>query len=160
MAVVEAALRGATARPGFRVAHFSVQGNHLHLVVEAAGAATLAAGMKALAIRFAKGMNRLMGTQGPVLQDRYHLHVLRTPAEVRRAVAYVTGNAASHARRRGEPVAEGFRDRFASPERPELVAPGRTWLLGRAGPGTMDRDGPRSAAGRCRRPPSRPTLRA
>ena len=132
MAVVEAALRGAAARPGFRVVHFSVQGNHLHLVVEAAGAGPLASGMKALSIRLAKGMNRLMGTRGPVLEDRYHVHVLRTPAEVRQAVAYVTRNFESHARRRGEPVGVGFRDRFGSPERPELVTPGRTWLLGRA----------------------------
>jgi putative transposase len=42
--------------------------------------------MKAFSIRLAKGMNRLMRRRGPVLEDRCHAHVLRTPAEVRRAV--------------------------------------------------------------------------
>lgn len=141
MAVVEAALRGAAERPGFRVTHFSAQGNHVHLIVEASDKAALASGMKALSIRLAKGMNRLMGCRGPVLEDRHHVHVLRTPAEVRRAVEYVTGNFESHARRRGEPVGEGFRDRFGSNARPELVEAAGTWLLrggersGRVGPG-------------------------
>jgi REP element-mobilizing transposase RayT len=132
MAVVAAALSGAALRPGFRVARFSVQGNHLHLVVEAATAAVLTSGMKALAIRLARGMNRLMGSRGPVLEDRYHAHVLRTPAEVRRALAYVAENFANHARRRGEVVPAGFRDRFGSAARPELVEKGETWLLRRA----------------------------
>lgn len=55
-----------------------------------------------------------MGRSGPVFSDRFHAHVLRTPAEVRNAVRYVIGNFASHARRRGERVPEGFRDRFSS----------------------------------------------
>jgi REP element-mobilizing transposase RayT len=131
MAVVASALRGAALRPGFRLARFSVQGNHVHLVVEAATAAALTSGMKALAIRLARGMNRLMGSRGPVLEDRYHAHVLRTPAEVRRALAYVADNFASHARRRGEPVGEGFRDPFNSDARPDLVARPATWLLRR-----------------------------
>lgn len=141
MAVVEAALLGARDRPGFRVTHFSAQGNHVHLIAEASDKAALASGMKALSIRLAKGMNRLMGRHGPVLEGRHHVHVLRTPAEVRRAVEYVTGNFESHARRRGEPVGEGFRDRFGSNARPELVEAGETWLMrgaessGRAGSG-------------------------
>ena len=133
MAVVEAALLGARARPGFRVTHVSVQGNHVHLVAEARDGKALASGMKAFSIRLAKGMNRLMGRRGPVLQDRYHAHVLRTPAEVRRAVEYVTGNFESHARRRGDPVDEGFRDRFGSKERPELVDAAESWLGRRVG---------------------------
>jgi hypothetical protein len=128
MAVVEAALLGARARPGFRVTHVSVQGNHVHLIVEARDAAALGSGMKAFSIRLAKGMNRLMERRGAVLEDRYHAHVLRTPAEVRRAVDYVTRNFESHARRRGEPVGEGFRDRFGSSERPGLVDEAGTWI--------------------------------
>ncbi len=141
MAVVESALRGAALRPGFRVVRFSVQGNHLHLVVEAASAAALTSGMKALAIRLARGMNGLMGRRGPVLEDRYHAHVLRTPAEVRRALAYIADNFAGHARRWGEAMPEGFRDRFGSAERPELVEKGETWLLRRAMTSAESSDG-------------------
>lgn len=114
--------------PGFRVTHVSVQGNHVHLIAEAQDRTALASGMKAFSIRLAKGMNRLMERHGRVQEDRYHAHALRTPAEVRRAVAYATGNFESHARRRGEPVGEGFRDRFGSKERPGLVDAAETWL--------------------------------
>ena len=42
---------------GFRVTHFSIQGNHLHLIVEADDAVALSRGMQGLAIRIAKGLN-------------------------------------------------------------------------------------------------------
>lgn len=133
MSVVESALLGAAERTGFRVTHFSVQGNHVHLVVEAGSGRALTSGMKALAIRLAKGMNRLMGAKGPVLDDRYHAHVLRTPAEVRRALAYVAGNFASHARRRGEEIRGGLTDRYSSDAWPGLIDAPRSWLLRSAG---------------------------
>jgi hypothetical protein len=52
-------------------------------------------------IRIARGLNAMMGRTGPVFEDRYHAHVLRTPAEVRNALRYVLGNYSSHAARRG-----------------------------------------------------------
>ena len=45
-------------------------------------------------------MNRVFGRSGPVLFGRYHLRVLRTPREVRRALAYVLLNARKHWRQR------------------------------------------------------------
>jgi putative transposase len=141
MAVVESALRGAARSPGFRVARYSVQGNHVHLVVEAATTQALTSGMKALAIRLARGMNRIMDSRGPVLEDRYHTHVLRTPAEVHRALAYVAGNFAGHARRRGEAMPAGFQDPFGSDARPDLVARPATWLLRRAMTSAESSDG-------------------
>jgi len=97
--------------------------------------------MKALAIRLAKGMNKLMGGRGPVLEDRHHAHVLRTPAEVRRALAYVAGNFASHARRRGEEVQDGAADRCSSGARPDLIGPPRSWLLRPEGASAESSDG-------------------
>jgi REP element-mobilizing transposase RayT len=141
MSVVESALVGAAGRSDFRVTHFSVQGNHVHLLVEAGSGRALTSGMKALAIRLAKGMNRLMGAKGPVLEDRYHAHVLRTPAEVRRALAYVAGNFASHARRRGEEIQEGVVDRYSSKARPDLIDAPRSWLLRLEGTSAESSDG-------------------
>jgi putative transposase len=97
--------------------------------------------MKAIAIRLARGMDRIMGRRGPVLEDRYHAHVLRTPAEVRRALAYVAGNFASHARRRGEAMPAGLQDPFGSDARPDLVARPATWLLRRAMTSAESSDG-------------------
>ncbi|HEX9243633.1 MAG TPA: hypothetical protein VF875_14410 [Anaeromyxobacter sp.] len=139
-AVIAAALRGVLGRPGFRAVHFSLLGNHLHLVVEADHARALASGMKALSGRIAIGLNRMMGRRGPVFADRYHAHVLRTPSEVRNAVAYVLGNFASHARRRGEPLEPGWVDPYSSaaPHGPDGLPPPvsepRSWLLRSRGP--------------------------
>lgn len=91
--------------------------------------------MRALSIRLTLQVNALLGTKGRFLSDRYHAHVLRTPTEARRAVAYVLGNYASHARRRGEAVPDGFVDPCSSAAPigldglPPAVRPPRTWLL-------------------------------
>ncbi len=113
-AVIHDALERARVRADFRVVHFSVLGNHLHLVCEAASSGALSNAVRALSIRLSGGLNRMMGRRGRVFADRSDAHVLRTPAEVRHAVRYVVGNFASHARRRGEPVREGFVDPFSS----------------------------------------------
>jgi REP element-mobilizing transposase RayT len=144
--VIDAALRGAQRRPGFRVVHYSIQGNHLHLIVEADGARTFALRVRGLAVRLARGLNAMMDRSGPVFADRYDAHVLRTPAEVRNAVRYVLGNFESHAARRGEPRStKGWTDPFSSAARRaarraqlelfEFTAPSRprTWMLRRAG---------------------------
>lgn len=132
----------------FSVAHFSVQGNHLHLLVEGRDDRALSEGMQGLSVRLAKGLNRLMGRHGKVFSDRYHAHVLRTPAEVRRALAYVLLNRRSHLARTGEASQRGELDPYSSaagfdgwtpsvdsprPHAPApVVAEARTWLL-RAG---------------------------
>jgi hypothetical protein len=86
-------------------------------------------------------MNKLMGRRGPVLEDRYHAHVLRTQAEVRRALAYVAGNFASHSRRRGEEIPDGVADRFSSDARPDLIEAPRSWLLRLEGTSAESSDG-------------------
>jgi REP element-mobilizing transposase RayT len=140
-AVIHEALSAVRRRPDARVTHFSIQGNHIHLIVEACGTTALSNAVRALSIRIARRLNRMMGRSGPVFEDRFHAHVLRTPAEARNALRYVEGNFASHARRRGEPVDPEWVDRFSSatvktPREPQgalfaepAVKPARTWLL-------------------------------
>jgi len=96
----QASLREACERGEFRVCQYSIQRDHLHLVVEAAGKEALARGMKSVAARLARAVNRVFGRKGPVLFGRYHLRVLRTPREVRNALAYVLLNVRKHWRQR------------------------------------------------------------
>ncbi len=129
---IAAAFAAACGRDGFRVVHFSIQVNHLHLIVEAADAVQLSRGLQGLAIRIARGMNRLMGCRGKVFADRFHEHVLRSPVQVARAVAYVLGNFWIHALRRGERVNRSEPDWYSSAVEhpgPALVAPAESWLL-------------------------------
>ena len=123
---VVGALRAGRERGGFRLVHYSVQTNHLHLVVEAADRRTLARGMQGLAVRIARAFNRATRRIGRVFFDHYHARILRTPTEVVRAVAYVRENARRHATRAGRARPDDYRDPCASPA--PLVAP-RTWLL-------------------------------
>jgi putative transposase len=116
-----------------RVVHYSIQGNHLHLLVEAAGRDSLAKGMQGLAIRIAKTLNRLFDRKGKVWADRYHAHVLKARREVANVLRYVLGNFAKHASRRGERAS--FADPFSSVrflgyvDLDAPVAPPSTWLL-------------------------------
>jgi REP element-mobilizing transposase RayT len=94
----------------FRVVHFSVQYDHVHLVVEAANKRALGAGMRSLAIRVALSVNELLTRKGRFWADRWHGRALASPSEVRNAVVYVLANFRKHARR---PVAAGI-DPFSS----------------------------------------------
>jgi hypothetical protein len=78
--------------------HYSLLGNHAHLIVEARDQHALGRGMMAVASRLALAVNRVMGRKkGRVVADRYHARLLRTPREVRNALRYVLLNARKHA---------------------------------------------------------------
>ena len=100
----EESLRRGCERGEFRVCQFSIQRDHVHLLVEAAGKEALARGMKSVTMRLVRAASRVFGRRGPVLYGRYHLRVLRTPREVRNALAYVLLNVRKHWQRaRGAP---------------------------------------------------------
>jgi putative transposase len=82
-----------------RLVHWSVQHDHVHLLVEAINAERLARGMQGLSVRIARRINALMGRRGKVFADRYHARVLRSPRQTRHALAYVLGNARKHGER-------------------------------------------------------------
>jgi putative transposase len=128
--VIEAALRVGGDRFDVRIIQFSVQGNHIHLVVEAPNRRALARAIQGFSIRVAKGLNRMMGRSGRVFDDRYHARVLRTPTEVRHAIRYVLDNARKHAAERGETYAPGYVDPYSSAGAPGLaLPPAQTWLV-------------------------------
>jgi len=83
----------------FRLLHFSVQRDHVHLIVEAADARALSSGVRSVAIRVALYVNELLARRGPLWADRWHGRALRTPREVRNALVYVLANFRKHARR-------------------------------------------------------------
>ncbi len=81
----------------FRVAHFSVQSDHVHVIVEAADKATLSSHLRSVIIRIALRLNKLLGrVVGKVWADRCHRRDLSTPREVRNALVYVLFNFKKH----------------------------------------------------------------
>jgi REP element-mobilizing transposase RayT len=100
------ALREATIvaarREDFRIVHFSIQGNHVHLIAEAENKTALAKGMQGFQISAAKHINAVVSKRegmrrtGRVFTDRYHARALKTPREVRNAISYVLNNWRRH----------------------------------------------------------------
>jgi len=143
--IVMAALVPACRRRGYRICHFSVQRDHIHLVCEARDAERLARGMQGLAVRIAKRINNALGRRGALWDGRYHSRVLRTPREVRSALIYVVNNGRHHAAsdRAGPvppecldalssaPYFDGWKERVLSAPAigPPPVAAAGTWLL-------------------------------
>jgi hypothetical protein len=140
--VLERAFYLGCQRLGGRVCQFSVQHNHIHLVVEAEDARVLARALQGLCIRMAKGLNRVMKRAGAVFADRYHARSLRTPTEVRRVLVYVLANRHKHRPEPGRRLprawldpcsSSAWFDGFAPPHAPRYypgpVAPPSSWLL-------------------------------
>ncbi len=94
---IERSFADGCRRGSFRLVHYSLQGNHAHLIVKAHDRDALGRGMMAIGSRLARALNRATGHSGQVLADRYHLRLLETPREVHRALRYVLLNARRHA---------------------------------------------------------------
>jgi putative transposase len=130
----------AVNRPGFRVVHHSIQANHVHLIVEAQSAELLSSGMRGLAVRLARRINRLLFRRGRLWVDRWHGVALTSPRQVRNALVYVLHNHLKHGAARGmavDPLSSAVSfDGYVSPSPrsyhsvragPFVVA--QTWLL-------------------------------
>jgi len=140
--VVRGVLRAVNQRAPdrFRIVEFSVQTNHLHLLVEADSQASLTSGMRSLAIRLALRVNPVLKRRGPLLADRWHGRELGTPREVRNALVYVLANGVKHGVNgtraldalSSAPYFRGFKEarEISELERTDAAnVAARTWLL-------------------------------
>jgi REP element-mobilizing transposase RayT len=101
----------------FQVVEFSIQQDHLHLIVEARGPDAhreLRAGVSGLVIAFAKRLNMILRRRGKVWGDRWHGRELGSPREVRNALVYVFRNVAKHGTRM---IGDGVVDVMSSAQR-------------------------------------------
>jgi putative transposase len=122
------ALGALRAREDFRIVHFSVQHNHIHMIVEAENRRALSNSMRRLLSRIARDLNEVMRTRGARFDDRYHEHILKTPSETRNALMYVIGNRAVHLARWGKRPLKDL-DPCSSLVAEDLIHPPKTWLL-------------------------------
>ncbi|MBL8897405.1 MAG: transposase [Planctomycetes bacterium] len=140
--VVLAALSASCDRHGMRIIQYSIQKDHLHLLVEADDRECVARGLNALRSPLARALKKLWGRRGKVFPERYHDEVISTPTQTRNALRYVLQNGKKHG-----VVAQSSIDLCSSAltfngwrERPSIasiptapvvaaVAPASTWLL-------------------------------
>jgi REP element-mobilizing transposase RayT len=135
------ALRGVLCavhdrRVGFRVLAYSLQSNHLHFVVEGDTHTAFLGGVRALNIRLAIRFNRVLGRRGRLFSEVHHRRELKTPREVRNAIAYVLLNHRRHAPKAGlllDPFSaaawfDGWKVPIPRPPDPPPIQRACTWL--------------------------------
>lgn len=148
---IRRALRTVLRRSDFRVVHISLQGAHVHLVVEADDERALARGMRGFEIAAARRLNAAVSAarrrtrRGRVFADRYHARILHSPRDVRAVINYVLNNWRHHGEDCTIDTADWHVDYFSSgptfdgwaehkpplPSRyePLPTSPPATWLL-------------------------------
>ena len=113
-ATIRKAFVAGCRKDGFRIIDWSIQRDHLPLVVEARDKQSLARGMQGFCVRVARRLNALLGRSGSVFAERYSVRELRTPREARNCRAYVINNARRHGFQRGELWPKGALDPYSS----------------------------------------------
>jgi REP-associated tyrosine transposase len=114
MRTILGVLRAVRGRFGLRVVQFVVLADHLHLLIEADGAAGLSRGMRVLCTRLAIHLNRELGRKGKLFGDRYHARALGSPLEVRHGLVYVLNNYRRHCASAGRVLAARWVDPCSS----------------------------------------------
>lgn len=94
--VLERAFRRAKERNGMRIVEFSIQEDHIHVLVEVGDKEYLSRGMQGLMIRIAKALNRHWNRAGTVWADRYFARAITSLSDLRRTVRYILQNAFHH----------------------------------------------------------------
>jgi putative transposase len=103
-----------------RIVHISIQGTHVHLLVEADNRMALARGMQGFQISAAKHINAAVtkrrGTRrrGSVFPDRYHVEIITSRRRARHALAYILNNWRKHAEHRAALMQNHSVDPFSS----------------------------------------------
>ena len=81
-----------------KIIHYTLEYNHVHLLVEAYNNSVLHSGMQALGISFAKAVNRVKSTKGTVYKHRYHLRQISSPRDLKNVLHYIFHNGIKHRR--------------------------------------------------------------
>ncbi|HSN29962.1 MAG TPA: transposase [Kofleriaceae bacterium] len=117
---IRRAMTRVHARHDYRITGVSIQGSHIHLLVEANDAVALARGMQALQISAARRINRAYGKRtdtvrrGRVFVDRYNEEVLTNRRQARHAWSYVLNNWRKHGEQRSGALRAFAVDPFSS----------------------------------------------
>ena len=139
-------LARVSEKEGFRIVEYSLQSNHIHMIVEAEDERALSRAMNGILSGMARLLNRHWGRKGKVFEDRYHAELVRTPTQCRNTLCYVLANARKHGSRSLGPSLEGEgADPFstapwfpfhspddaplAQPAKPKPAAFPKSWLL-------------------------------
>lgn len=83
-------------RKGVRVIHYTLEYNHVHLLVEASNNLLLSKAMQSFGITFAKYINKVKRINGDVYKQRHHLRKINGPLDLKHVLHYIFYNGVKH----------------------------------------------------------------
>lgn len=81
---------------GLRIHHYTLEHDHVHLIVEARNNYELGKGMQAFGVCFAKGINKCKSLKGAAYKHRYHLRKINSARDLKTVMRYVFNNSKKH----------------------------------------------------------------
>ena len=135
--VVNEALAASRDRFAMRIVHFTIQSDHLHLIIEAPCRDAVTRGMQGFLVRLTKSLNQLWHRKGSILKERYHDEVITSPRQARNVLRYVLHNAQHHGIHLQSPIDpcssgaafDGWALPSYAPRALPTVVPPSVWLL-------------------------------
>ncbi|MGZ3787001.1 MAG: transposase [Bacteriovorax sp.] len=83
-------------RQGLKVIHYSLEYDHVHLLIEAENNHILGKGMQAFGGTFSKAINRMRKLKGGVYKHRYHFRKISSARELKNVMNYIFTNGLKH----------------------------------------------------------------
>ncbi|MGZ3787896.1 MAG: transposase [Bacteriovorax sp.] len=85
-----------TRRQGLKVIHYSLEYDHVHLLIEAENNHVLGKGMQAFGVTLSKAINRMRKLKGGVYKHRYHFRKISGARELKNVMNYIFTNGLKH----------------------------------------------------------------
>jgi REP element-mobilizing transposase RayT len=83
-------------KKGLRVIHFSLEYDHIHLLIETPDNSNLGLGMQSLGVTLVRGINQFNKSSGGVYKHRYHFRKINSSRELKRVMNYLFNNGLKH----------------------------------------------------------------
>lgn len=83
---------------GIRVIHYTLEYNHVHLLVEAHCHTVMHRGMQAFGISFSKAINKIKQCGGTVYKHRHHIKKITSALQLKNVLTYIFHNGVHHKR--------------------------------------------------------------
>lgn len=83
-------------KKGLRVLHYSLEYDHVHLLIEAENNTILGKGMQAFGVTLSKAINRVRKLKGGVYKHRYHFRQISSARELKNVMNYIFSNGMKH----------------------------------------------------------------
>lgn len=95
LAILKRAILNARKQQ-LRVIHFTLEHDHVHLLIEAENNRVLGKGMQAFGVTLSKAINRLKKLTGQVYKHRYHFRKITSSRQLKNVMSYIFRNGMKH----------------------------------------------------------------